>query len=140
MWAIGAALTLAVLFAPLPLPAPAPTERFFRVEASSFAFSPAELRVNPGDQVTVELVATDVVHGFAIYGYPVQFSADPGQPARFSFIADRNGSFRIRCITPCGNMHPFMLGKFRVGPNLLLYRASLLAIIAAISAVSFLKR
>lgn len=120
---------LLVMFLPMPVFA-APVERTLRVEAGSFAFSPAVLRANPGDPVTVELVAKDVAHGLTIDGYPVDLHAEPGQTARVTFIAGRAGSFKLRCSIPCGNLHPFMTGKFVVGPNLLLFRAAGLALLA----------
>jgi heme/copper-type cytochrome/quinol oxidase subunit 2 len=125
---LGSFLALLILTVPLPLTKTAPVERHFRVEASQFAYSPGVLRVNPGDQVTIELVATDVVHGMYIDDYELQTSADPGQTATLSFTAGQPGVFRFRCIVPCGQLHPFMLGKLQVGPNLLLLRAVLLSV------------
>ena len=122
-WVVLAGLALGVIFIPLPAGATAPSERIFRVEASRFEYSPAILKVNPGDMVTIELVATDVVHGLSIDGYNLQTTADPGETARITFHADRTGSFRFHCTVTCGNMHPFMTGKLEVGQNTLLLRA-----------------
>jgi plastocyanin len=127
--------TLLVAFAPWPISRDEPTERILRVEASTFAFTPAELKVNPGDQVTIELTSSDVVHGLYLDGYNLQISADPGQTTEMTFIADRNGSFRFRCSVTCGDLHPFMIGKLHVGPNLLLWRAAGLAVLAALAGV-----
>lgn len=124
-----------VAFTPLPIPQNEPTNRVFRVDASSFAFSPAEFDVNPGDQVTIELTSSDVVHGLFLDGYNIQVSADPGQTADMTFSANKAGSFRFRCSVTCGDLHPFMIGKLQVGPNLLLWRAAGLAILAALAGV-----
>jgi plastocyanin len=132
LWAAGIALAAGILILPLPLPAAAPVERTIYVEASSFAYNPGRIRDEPGDRVTIELMAMDVVHGIAIDGYGLQVSADPGQAARLTFIADRPGLFRFRCIVPCGAMHPFMIGKLQVGPNLLLIRAVVLTLLSGI--------
>ena len=129
-----AVLALVILFVPLPLPATASTDRHLRIEASMFQFTPGELKINPGDRVTVELVSTDVVHGFSLDGYNFELKADPGQTATGTFVADKTGSFRFRCSVACGNLHPFMIGKLQVGPNLLFLRgiaSGLLAILAA---------
>ncbi len=126
---------LLVAFTPLPIPRDEPTKRIFHVDASSFAFSPAELKVNPGDQVTIELSSSDVVHGLYLDSYDLQISADPGQTAELTFIADQAGSFRFRCSVTCGDLHPFMIGKLHVGPNLLLWRGVGLAILAALAGV-----
>jgi heme/copper-type cytochrome/quinol oxidase subunit 2 len=129
-----ALLLLGLLAAFAPAPASAkPTERVYRVEAEDFAFSPAELYANPGDRVTIELVSKDVAHGLAIDGYSVDLSAEPGQPARATFTAEKAGAFTLRCSVACGNLHPFMTGKFNVGPNLLFYRAAGLALVAALA-------
>jgi heme/copper-type cytochrome/quinol oxidase subunit 2 len=122
-WLILAGLVLAVLFIPLPAAASTPTDRTFRIEASRFEYSPALLQVNPGDRVTIELVSTDVVHGLSIDGYNQQTTADPGQTARITFVADKSGLFRFHCTVTCGNMHPFMTGKLQVGGNTLLVRS-----------------
>jgi heme/copper-type cytochrome/quinol oxidase subunit 2 len=114
---------LVVAFAPLPVQPIAHQERTFRVEAHQFAYSPSELKVNPGDQVTIQLISTDVVHGLYIDGYGVSVEADPGQTATITFVADKPGSFRFRCNVTCGAMHPFMIGKFTVGTNHWLYRS-----------------
>lgn len=133
-WAFFLVLALVAAFAPIPVQA-APTDRLVRIEASSFAFAPDVVRVNPGDRVTVEIVATDVVHGFALDIYDVSISADPGQTARLTFTADRPGVYRFRCPTACGQLHPFMTGKLVVGPNLLLWRAAALGLLAVIATI-----
>jgi heme/copper-type cytochrome/quinol oxidase subunit 2 len=134
-WVILAGLAVAVIFIPVPAGAAAPTERTFRVEASRFEYSPAVVKVNPGDRVTIELVATDVVHGLAIDGYDLQTTADPGKTARITFTADRSGTFRFHCTVTCGNMHPFMTGKLEVGQNTLLWRAMALVGLALFAGV-----
>ena len=134
-WAAVALVALLILFIPLPEAASSPTERTFRIQASQFAYSPAVLSVNHGDQVTIELMATDVVHGLAVDGYNVEIISDPGQTARLSFTADRQGTFRFRCSVTCGNMHPFMIGKLQVGQNDLMWRGALLAGLALLAGI-----
>jgi len=123
---------LVVAFAPLPVQPIAPQERTFQVDARQFAYSPSEIKVNPGDTVTIQLVSTDVVHGLYVDGYDVSVEADPGQTKTLSFVADKSGSFRFRCNVTCGAMHPFMIGKLTVGTNDWLYRSMSLAILVVI--------
>ncbi len=131
-WRLSAVPLLAALILFLPIPSSAsPADRTVRILASSFQYAPAIIRVNPGDRVTLELVSTDVVHGLYIDGYDLRVGADPGQTARLSFVADRTGTFRIRCSVTCGPLHPFMIGKLVVGTNGLAWRAAGLAILAA---------
>lgn len=122
---------LVIAFAPSPVHAQ-PVERVIRVEASDYAFTPSVIHANPGDTITIELVSKDVVHGLTIDGYPVDIQSDPGQPAQVTFVADKAGTFKLRCSVACGNLHPFMTGKISVGPNLLLYRAVGLALLTVV--------
>jgi heme/copper-type cytochrome/quinol oxidase subunit 2 len=128
---------LVVAFAPLPVRPITPVEKEFHIEASQFAYSPGEISVNPGDKVTIKLVATDVVHGLYVDGYGVSVTADPGQTATLTFVADKPGSFRLRCNVTCGAMHPFMIGKLNVGGNTWLYRSIALAFIGILSIFLF---
>lgn len=134
-WVILTGFAAVILLAPVPVAATTPISRTFRIEASRFQYSPAVLKVNPGDQVTIELVAQDVVHGLSIDGYNLAVSADPGQTARLNFVADRPGSFHFRCSVTCGNLHPFMIGKLEVGNNTLLWRSAALALLALAAGV-----
>ena len=122
---------LVVAFAPLVQPI-APQERTFRIDARQFAYSPSELKVNPGDKVTIQLISTDVAHGLYVDGYDISVEADPGQTATLTFVADKSGSFRFRCNVTCGAMHPFMIGKLTVGTNNWLFRSMGLAMLAIV--------
>ena len=123
---------LVVAFAPLPVQSIPPQELTFRIEARQFAYDPGEITVNRGDRVTIQLVSTDVVHGLYIDGYGISIEADPGQTATISFVADKPGSFRLRCNVTCGAMHPFMIGKLTVGRNDWLYRSIVLAVLGMV--------
>jgi heme/copper-type cytochrome/quinol oxidase subunit 2 len=138
-WFLIGAAALAVAFAPLPFPAPsdAPTSRFFRIDASQYAYSPGQLHVNPGDHVTIELVSTDVVHGLYLDGYGLSMQADPGQTATLTFVANRPGAYRFRCSVTCGALHPFMIGKLMVGTDAALVRGIGLALVGALGILLF---
>ena len=129
-----------IAFAPLPVHATTPQERTFRLDASQYAYSPAEINVNPGDTITIELVSTDVVYGLYVDDYGVSVTADPGQTAILTFVADKSGSFRFRCNVTCGAMHPFMIGKLNVGTDISLWRALGLAILTLVTALVLVPR
>jgi heme/copper-type cytochrome/quinol oxidase subunit 2 len=137
-WALLAAwVGLALLIAFVPLPASAtPVERHVRLEARSFEFIPNVIRVNRGDRVVLTLEAGDFVHGLHLDGYDVRVEAEPGIPARVSFVADRAGKFRFRCSVSCGPLHPFMIGELVVEPNLPFWRALGLALVAAMGTLT----
>ncbi|NIW36069.1 MAG: hypothetical protein GWN32_05920 [Gemmatimonadetes bacterium] len=126
-----AAVALAVLIAPTPGSRRPPSHRSIRVEASMYDYAPAVIEVARGDTVDIEVAATDVVHGLYVEGYDVSVTADPGQSARLSFVADRPGTFRFYCSVSCGPLHPFMSGRLKVGGNGLFWRAVGLTLIAA---------
>ncbi|MBA4383754.1 MAG: hypothetical protein C0410_03385 [Anaerolinea sp.] len=134
------AFALSILFIPVPLPTPKPVDRLIRIEATSFQFTPGEMKINPGDRVTIELTSTDVVHGISIDGYDFTLVSDPGQAASGSFVANKLGMFRFRCSVACGNLHPFMIGKLQVGPNLLLIRGIVLGLFAVVAALYSMKK
>lgn len=139
-WVIFAGLFLVLAFAPFPALAAKPSERVFNIQASRFEYAPGTIKVNPGDRVTIDLTATDVVHGLSIDGYNVSTTADPGQTAHLTFTADRQGSFRFHCTVTCGNMHPFMTGKLQVGQNTLLLRALSLSVLVLVGGAWLIKR
>ena len=140
LWLILGIASLTVAFAPLPINQTTPTDRFFHVDAESFAYSPAVLTVNPGDRVTIELASTDVVHGLYVDGYDLNIVADPGQPATLTFVADKSGTFRLRCSVTCGALHPFMLGKIKIGTNLLFLRGVGLTFIALLGSLLYFRQ
>jgi len=130
-WVLIGGAALVIGFAPLPLPSQTrPANHVFRVKARQFAYAPSEFQVNPGDTVTIQLVSTDVVHGLYVDGYGVSVIADPGQTATLTFVANRPGSFRLRCNVTCGAMHPFMIARLQVGANGWIYRGAGLAALA----------
>ena len=129
-WAALAVAALAVAIVPPPPAGHSTVQRHIRVSASSFEYAPAVIAVNPGDQVTLELASSDVVHGLFVDGYELNVTAEPGQPARLTFVADRPGVFRWRCSVSCGPLHPFMAGRLKVGPPLTFYAAVVLAAMA----------
>ena len=132
-WLILVGVALLVAWAPLPIGVTPPTERTIHLEAKSFEYSPPVIHVSQGDRVTLEIVSTDVVHGIYIDGYGLEATADPGQTARLSFVADRAGSFRFRCSVTCGALHPFMIGQLKVGSNALMWRGIGLAFLVLIA-------
>jgi heme/copper-type cytochrome/quinol oxidase subunit 2 len=131
-WFVLALIALAITFLPLPAGSGAPGFRDVRIDASQYEFGPGVISVNQGDRVAIELNSTDVVHGLYLDGYNLEVTADPGQTATLSFIADKSGAFRFRCSVTCGPLHPYMIGKLKVGNNTLLWRGIGLAVLAVL--------
>jgi heme/copper-type cytochrome/quinol oxidase subunit 2 len=120
---------LIIALVPLPISKPAPRTVTIPIQAKSFAFSPGIVKVNQGDRVIFELTSTDVVHGLHLENYDLSMVSDPGQTTSLNFIADKQGTFRFRCSVTCGNLHPFMMGKLKVGTNELAWRSSAIAVL-----------
>jgi heme/copper-type cytochrome/quinol oxidase subunit 2 len=135
IWFLVGLSALGAAFAPFPFTYPEPEAKVFHIHASSYEYLPGLIRVNPGDEITIHLTSTDVVHGLYLDGYGLEIIADPGQSQKLTFTADRSGSFRFRCSVTCGDLHPFMIGKFSVGYNTLLIRAGALSVLAVLAAV-----
>jgi len=137
-WLILGTAVLLVVFVPIKhKPEILNKERTFRVEAGDFAYTPAVLNVSPGDRVTIELISTDVVHGLYVDGYDLSITADPGQSAMLTFVADQSGVFRLRCSVTCGALHPFMLGKLQVGTNFIFLRGIGMTLVALLGILFF---
>jgi heme/copper-type cytochrome/quinol oxidase subunit 2 len=134
-WMAVVLAAFAIVLVPAPAGFAAPTDRHFRVEASSFEYTPASIDVNPGDHVIIDLVSKDVVHGLYVDGYDLNVTSDPGQTGQLTFVADQPGTFRLRCSVTCGALHPFMIGKLNVGPNWLLWRAVALGLLAVVAVI-----
>ena len=122
-------IVLLLGFTPLPIIQPEPKTVTIPIQAESFSFTPGAVHINQGDQVTIEFTSIDVVHGLYLDTYEVQTVSDPGETTKISFTADKVGTFRFRCSITCGSLHPFMIGKLKVGVNQLVWRSSSIALI-----------
>jgi heme/copper-type cytochrome/quinol oxidase subunit 2 len=110
-----------------------PETKEFYIKARQYAYEPAKITVNKGDEVHIKLASLDVVHGFFLEGHDIDAQIEPGiqkfklrhpsQGREFAdvneivFTADHPGKFRFRCSHTCGTMHPFMQGEMIVNPN-----------------------
>ena len=99
--------------------APGSSHREFKIMARQFGYDPPIIRVNRGDRVSIEASSQDVVHGLYIDGYQIDEELRPGKSARFTFVANKEGKFGLRCSRTCGVLHPFMIGTLIVEPNYL---------------------
>jgi plastocyanin len=141
---IGALLMAAALVVFLlsgrPAQAAGGEERVITIHASSYEYSPSEIRVSRGDVVTLHLVSEDVVHGIYIDGYDLNLVADPGRTESMTFTADLPGTFRLRCSVTCGALHPFMIGRLEVGGVSLAWPAAGLVLLGSAAALFWKER
>lgn len=84
------------------------------VQALTFAFAPAEIRVPSGVPVTFRLTSSDVVHGFQIVGTNGNTMVVPGYVSQFTMTFDEVGEYLIVCNEYCGVGHHVMYAKLIV--------------------------
>jgi nitrous-oxide reductase len=84
-------------------------------------FTPDTLRVHQGETVHVHITnveqAQDATHGFAIEGYDINLSLEPGESDDVTFVADRAGVYPIYCTEFCSALHLEMMGYLLVKPR-----------------------
>jgi plastocyanin len=85
-----------------------------RWEVSAYLWSPSQIVVNQGDEVTLEFVGINgAAHPTEIQGLCKTFTLRRGQVTRVEFKADRPGVFPI----VCGTHQPSMRGEIVVLPR-----------------------
>jgi len=83
-------------------------------------FTPDIIRVQEGDEVFFHVTnietLEDATHGFAVPGYNVQASLDPGEVVSIHITADDPGSYAFYCTEFCSALHLEMQGWLLVEP------------------------
>ena len=84
-------------------------------------YTPEHVVVNEGDHVTWHITnierTQDATHGFALSGYNISLSLEPGKEETFSFVADKPGTYTYYCTEFCSALHLEMMGYFLVKPE-----------------------
>jgi nitrous-oxide reductase len=84
-------------------------------------FNPEHVEVNEGDIVTWRLTSLertmDATHGFAIGGYNINVSLEPGEFAEVTFVADKPGTYPFYCTEFCSALHLEMMGYLHIKPK-----------------------
>lgn len=80
--------------------------------------TPDIIEVNKGDHVRIFVssleAAKDATHGFAISGYGINLSMEPGKVETIDFVADQEGVFPYYCTEFCSALHLEMMGHLLV--------------------------
>ncbi len=98
-----------------------PGEVHVYMTATRSHFTPDTIRVKQGDEVffhvtNIETIP-DATHGFAVPGYNVQASLDPGEVVSINITADTPGSYAFYCTEFCSALHLEMQGWLLVEPT-----------------------
>lgn len=84
-------------------------------------FTPEHVEIEQGDHVTWHITnierAYDATHGFAIPGYNINLSIEPGEAQTFEFTADEPGVFSYYCTEFCSALHLEMTGYLLIKPD-----------------------
>ncbi|MCH8029812.1 MAG: Sec-dependent nitrous-oxide reductase [Candidatus Dadabacteria bacterium] len=84
-------------------------------------FNPEHIKVMEGDNVVIYITnverARDATHGFAISGYNINLSLEPGESSTVRFTADKPGVYPFYCTEFCSALHLEMAGYLFVEPK-----------------------
>lgn len=84
-------------------------------------FYPEHVELEEGDVVTWRMTSLertmDATHGFAIGGYNINVSLEPGEFAEIKFIANKPGTFPFYCTEFCSALHLEMMGYIHIKPR-----------------------
>lgn len=83
-------------------------------------YTPEHVEVKQGDHVIWHLTnierTRDATHGFALSGYNINLSLEPGETQTVEFDANQSGTFTFYCTEFCSALHLEMVGYFLVEP------------------------
>ncbi|HEY6967564.1 MAG TPA: cupredoxin domain-containing protein [Burkholderiales bacterium] len=89
-------------------------ERVIRIVAKKFEYNPAEITLEKGVPVVLELTSEDVTMGFLATDFKVDVEIVPGKVAQVRLLPDKTGTFDFSCNVFCGEGHEDMGGKIHV--------------------------
>lgn len=92
--------------------APGKYEAYIR--AQIWQFTPNEIHVPAGSEVTFYIASQDVQHGFLLAGTNVNMMILPGQVSTLSAKFDTPGTYHFMCHEYCGQLHQTMFGTLIV--------------------------
>jgi nitrous-oxide reductase len=83
-------------------------------------FKPERIEIKKGDHVVWHMTnleqTRDATHGFALSGYNINLSLEPGETQTIEFDAVMDGTFTYYCTEFCSALHLEMLGYLLVTP------------------------
>lgn len=77
----------------------------------TWSFTPSEVRVPVGAEITFYVTTPDVLHGFTIDGTRINMMLIPGQVSKNTYTFSEPGEHLIVCHEYCGIAHHTMYGK-----------------------------
>jgi cytochrome c oxidase subunit 2 len=89
-------------------------EKVIRIVAKKFEFMPAEISLERGVPVILELTTLDVAMGFSAPEFKADVEIIPGKAVQVRLLPEKAGSFDFICDVFCGDGHEDMGGKIHV--------------------------
>jgi cytochrome c oxidase subunit 2 len=89
-------------------------ERVVRIVAKKFEYNPAEITLQKGLPVVLELTSEDVTMGFLATEFNVDVEIVPGKAVQVRLLPEKAGTFDFSCNVFCGEGHEDMGGKIHV--------------------------
>lgn len=87
------------------------------VVAQAWSYSPGEIEVPAGSEVTFYVTSRDVTHSFSVVGTNINTMVIPGEVSQMTVEFDEPGEYGILCNEYCGQGHHNMEGKLTVVPE-----------------------
>ena len=82
--------------------------------SQTWQFTPREITVPVGSEVTFYVTSKDVQHGFKLQGTNVNMQIVPGHVSVLTVTFDQPGEYQYICTEYCGAAHAAMFGKIVV--------------------------
>lgn len=92
----------------------APGKYELYIRAQIWSFTPNEVRIPAGSDVTIIATSADVLHGFKLQNTNLNMMVVPGQLSRLSMRFDEPGTYNFVCHEYCGTDHHNMYGRIIV--------------------------
>jgi len=81
------------------------------VIGQTWSFTPDDIELPVGAEVTFYATSADVVHGFEVAGTRVNMMLMPNEASSETYTFKRAGEYLLLCHEYCGNLHHTMSGK-----------------------------
>jgi cytochrome c oxidase subunit 2 len=81
------------------------------IVAQTWAFTPDEIDLPAGADVTFIATSADVIHGFLIPGTRINMMLIPGEISEFNYRFRTPGDYLLICHEYCGRLHHTMSAK-----------------------------
>lgn len=92
----------------------APGKYELYIRAQIWSFTPSEVRIPAGSEVTFFVTSTDVQHGIKLQNTNINMMILPGQISKLTARFDEPGTYQFVCHEYCGQLHHTMYGELIV--------------------------